>query len=117
MRMLLQELPQGLAQNAHAAAVDDSHSRPSRQESPVNKFLHLARGVVYSVPDDVDLRRDVFALAFEGDGNAASTRSFHRAVRGSGHDFRDVLARNSHLHGTNFNFKMILIQSARDFRI
>ena len=55
LRMLLQKLAQRFAQNSHAAAVNNSYSWQARQESPVQKLFDLARGVIHSVPDHIDL--------------------------------------------------------------
>src|SRR5439155_26044783 len=45
VRMLLQELAQRFAQDAHAAAVDNAHPRQSGEESAVDEFLDFAGGV------------------------------------------------------------------------
>src|SRR5947209_20217216 len=60
VRMLLQELPQRLAKNSHATAMNNSYARQSRKKSPVHKFLNFARRIVHGVTDDVDLRGHVF---------------------------------------------------------
>src|SRR5437016_9400291 len=65
MRMLLQELPQRLAQNSHTTAVNNSYPGQSRKKSAVHKFFNFARRIVHSVTDDIDLRRHVFGFALE----------------------------------------------------
>ena len=62
--MLLQELAQGFAEDAHAAAVDDADARESGEEGAVDKFFDFAGGVVDGVADNVDLGGDVGAFAF-----------------------------------------------------
>src|SRR5579872_711574 len=58
VRMLLQGLTQGFAEDAHAAAVDYADSGQSGQEGAVDEFLDFAGGVVDGVADDVEFRRD-----------------------------------------------------------
>jgi hypothetical protein len=50
MRMLLQILTQRLAQNSHAAAVNDADARQAGQEGAVDELLDFSRGVVDGAP-------------------------------------------------------------------
>ena len=65
VRMLLQRLPQGFAQDAHAAAMDHTDSRQAGEEGVVDKFFYGARRVVDVEADDIDLRGCVLAFVFE----------------------------------------------------
>ena len=65
--MLLQELAQSLAQNTHAAAVDDADARQSGEESAVYESFDFAGGVVDGLADDVDLAGNVRVFSFERD--------------------------------------------------
>src|SRR5947209_12393661 len=56
MWMLLQELPNGLAQDSHSMAMNDADARNSSQEGPVDKLLYFTGGGVHVLADDVDLR-------------------------------------------------------------
>src|SRR5438876_12094493 len=67
MWMLLQELAQRFAQDAHAAAVDNAHPRQSGEESAVDEFLDFAGGVVHGASDHVDLRGNALAFALQRD--------------------------------------------------
>ena len=80
--MLLQELAEGFAEDAHAAAVDDADARESGEEGAVDELFDFAGGVVDCVADDVDFAGDVGAFAFERDRNAAGARGFHGSVGG-----------------------------------
>ena len=60
----LQGLAQGFAQDAHAAAVDYADARQAGEECAVDKFLHVAGGVVHVIADDVDFRGRVLAFVF-----------------------------------------------------
>src|SRR5438552_3216372 len=55
LRVLLQILAQGLAQHAHAAAVDNAHTRQPGEEGAIEEFFHAAGGFVHVFTDDVDL--------------------------------------------------------------
>src|SRR2546427_3421893 len=67
MWMLLQELAQRFAQDAHAAAVNYAHARHSGEECAVHESFDFARGVVHGAPDDVDLGRNALAFALQRD--------------------------------------------------
>ena len=71
MRMLLQILAQGFAQNAHAAPVDDAHPRHAGEKRAVDEFFDFAGGFVNRAPDDVDFGGRVegarFVLQLHGD--------------------------------------------------
>ena len=55
MRMRLQGLAQGFAEDTHAAAVDDADTRQAGEKSAVDELFDFAGGVVHVVANDVDL--------------------------------------------------------------
>jgi hypothetical protein len=63
--MLLQQLAEGLAQDAHTAAMHHSHTRQAGQKCAVHKLLHLTRSVVHSLSNYIDLTWHTRALALE----------------------------------------------------
>src|SRR5579859_7229960 len=74
MRMLAQVLAQSFAQDAHAAAVHNTHARQAGEEGAVHEFLYSPRGFVHVFADDIDFRsgrvvflrnldRDAFPIA------------------------------------------------------
>ena len=63
--MLLQVLPQGLAQDAHAAAVNHPHPCKPGEKGMVDKLLDFPRGIVNRAPDDVDFRGYVLVFILE----------------------------------------------------
>src|SRR5215472_14016772 len=65
--VLLEHLPQGLAQDAHAAAVDDADARESGEKGAVDELFDFARGVVDGLSNDIDLGGNVRFLPLEGD--------------------------------------------------
>src|SRR5437899_5066939 len=67
MWMLLQELAQRFAQDAHAAAVNYAHARHSGEECAVHESFHFARGVVHGASDHVDLGGNALAFALHRD--------------------------------------------------
>src|SRR6266478_6651377 len=111
VRVLLQVLAQGLAQNAHAAAVDNAYFRHPCQEGAVYEFFDLAGGVVDVLADDVDFGGcvQVAGVVFERDFDAASTGRLHGRVRDTGDHFRDVFSGDAHFHGTDFDFEVIFV--------
>src|SRR5260370_37585937 len=54
MGMLLQPLPQRLAQNAHAAAMHHAHARQAGAKCPVDASLDFTPGIVDRASDDVE---------------------------------------------------------------
>ena len=66
--MFLQILPQGLAQDAHAAAVDNAHSREPGEKGAVYEAFDFAGGVVDGVADDVDFGGSGLRFRLERDG-------------------------------------------------
>src|SRR5204863_4974958 len=76
----------------------------------------FAGGVVHSSSDHVDLGRGARALFFQGHGKSASPRSRDRGITGADHDFGNVIARDLHFHGADFDFKMIVVDAPHDSR-
>ena len=64
VRVLLQGLAQGFAEDAHAAAVDNAHAGQSGEESVVDEFFHFAGGVVDVAADDVDFDGAFWPFSF-----------------------------------------------------
>ena len=60
--MLLQRLPQCLAQDAHAAAVDYAHAGQAGEKCVVDEFFDCASRVVHVKADDVDFGGRVLAF-------------------------------------------------------
>src|SRR5437660_2846829 len=67
MWVLLQELAQGLAQNAHAAAMNYAHARQSGEECAVHEFFDFAGSVVHGASDHVDLGWNALPFALQRD--------------------------------------------------
>jgi len=65
VRMLLQHLAQGFAQDAHAAAVDDADAWQSGEEGAVDEFLDFTGSVVDGLSDNVDFAGDAGGFAVE----------------------------------------------------
>ena len=63
MRMAFQKLPQGLAQNSHAAAVHHAQPNGTGQERAIDELLDGLCGLVDCLADDVDLGRNAVVLA------------------------------------------------------
>src|SRR5882762_3245086 len=114
--MLLQVLPQGLAQDSHAAAMDYAHAGESCQERAVDELLDFAGSVVHSSADHIDLGRGARALLFQGHRKAARPRSRDWRISGANHDFGDVIARDFHFHDADFDFEMIRVNAPHDSR-
>src|SRR5690242_1098655 len=64
MWMCLQELAQRLAQNTHTAAMDNPDSWHSGKKGTVHELLHLSRGIVDGLSNDVDLCRHTQIVVF-----------------------------------------------------
>ena len=62
--MLLQQLAQGFAEDAHAAAVDDADAREPGEEGAVDKFFDFAAGLIDGLADNVDLGGGSGAFVF-----------------------------------------------------
>src|SRR5579872_1685302 len=102
MRMLLQGLTEGFAEDAHTAAVDYADAGQSGEEGAVDEFLHFASGVVDVVADDVELRGNILVFVGDGDGDATGAGGLQGrsggAARGSAaQHFGDVFAPHLHL--------------------
>ena len=54
VRVLLQELAEGFAEDAHAAAVNDADARESGEEGAVDELFDLGGGFVDVAANDVD---------------------------------------------------------------
>src|SRR5271157_5410698 len=110
MRMLLQILAQGFAEDAHATAVNDAHPRHSGQESAIYEFLDFAGGFVHSAADDVDFGGHVEAARFvlQRDADAAGARRLHRRLGGAHLHFGNIFASDAHLHRAELDIEMIL---------
>jgi len=65
--MLLQKLTERLAEDAHAAAVDDANARESGEEGAIYEAFDHSTGIVYGLSDYVDFAGYVGAFAFERD--------------------------------------------------
>ena len=115
--MLLEIPAQSFAQHAHAAAVDDAHTRQAGEKSAIEKFFYAASGVVHVFADDIDLagRGGIF-----GDShlNAAGARCFYRRGTGASENFGDVSTGNTHGHfaAAQFDLEIVVIKAATDER-
>src|SRR5579885_1107735 len=78
VRMFLQILAKGFAQNSHSAAMHHADARQSGKKSAVNEAFDLPSGVVDGLADNVDLGRNALAFVVERDGDATGPRRFHR---------------------------------------
>ena len=78
MRMFLQELAEGSAEDSHPAAMDDAHARQPGQKSPVNKFFDFGGRVIDGLADDVDLARRAGIIFFEGHRDPTLTGRLYR---------------------------------------
>src|SRR5882724_156885 len=122
VRMFLQVLAQRLAENAHAAAVDDTHAREPREKGAVDKLFDFAGGFVDVAADHVDLggSAGVFFKRYGDSPRAGGCDWIRRAAfscaAGSARrkHFRDVMAGNLHLHVADLNFKGVLVEFALD---
>src|SRR5580658_6915837 len=83
---LLQELAEGFAEDAHAAAVDYADGGQAGQEGTIDEALDFAGGVVDGAADYVYFAGDVggVVVAVQRDGDAAGARGFYRRVSGCG---------------------------------
>ena len=115
--MLLQQLAEGFAQDAHAAAVDYADARESGEKCAVDELFYFAAGLVDGLADDVDLAGRIGAFVFERHGNPASTRRRYRSLRqrrALTSNFGDVVARDFHFHRAHLDFEMFVIDLAGD---
>ena len=61
--MLLQHLAEGLAEDAHAAAMDDADARKPGEEGAVDEFFNFCGSLIDGLTDHVDFRRNIGAFA------------------------------------------------------
>ena len=62
VRMLLQHLPERLAENAHAAAVNDADARESGEERAIDKFLDFGGGLIDGLANHINFCRHISAF-------------------------------------------------------
>ena len=119
VRVLLEHLAEGFAEDAHAAAVDDADAREAGEEGAVDESFDFAAGLVDGLSDDVDFHGDVGAFVGEGDGDAAGAGgvngSVGGALGGADNHFGDVVAGNLHFQGAHLDFEMIVVDLRGDF--
>src|SRR5271157_323687 len=115
MRVALQELPQRLAQNAHAASVHHANAQRAGQKCAIDKLLYLAGGLVYRLADDIDLSRHAFLFTRERHVDAAGARCRHRISACTCNHFSKIVARDLHLHGADRNLERIVIEVTEHF--
>jgi len=80
MRVLLQQLAERFAEDAHATAVDHTHARQPGQECAVDKPFDFAAGLIDSLSNDIDFAGGVRIIAFERNRNPSRTCRRHRRV-------------------------------------
>src|SRR5215469_13352703 len=112
VRMLLEVPAEGLAQDPHSAAMNNSHARQAGQESAIEELFHLASGVIHVVADDIDLGRNIVGRVGERNRYAFGARSTNRSLGSAGDHFGDVVPRNPHFHRTYGNLKMTVVEAA-----
>src|SRR5690242_17816097 len=117
MRMLLQELSKSFAQDPHAAAVDHANAWQAGKECPVDELLDFSRGIVNSVTDNIDFRGYVRVFAVQRNRYALCTRRIDRSVGSADDHFGDIFARDPHLHGANFDLKVLVVNFAHNLRV
>src|SRR5437868_9931093 len=117
--MLLQILAEGFAQNAHAAAVDDSYSRHPGQKGAVYEPFDFAGGVVDGLSDYVDFGWGVQAtgVVLQRDIDAPSASGLHRRIGDADYYLGDIFARDTHLHRADFCFEVVFVKLLFDYCI
>lgn len=116
--MLLKQLAEGFAEDAHAAAVNHADARQACKKCAVDELFDFLGGFVDGLADYIDFAGDSCALVFERDGDAAGAGGFHgrvfwlsRGIRADQH-FGNVVAGDLHFHRAHFYFEMIVIGSS-----
>ena len=81
--MLLQILAQSFAQDSHAAAMDNSNPRQTRQKCPVQELFYFARGLFDGVANHIDFRWHILVFGLERNRNAAGAGGLYRGIGGA----------------------------------
>ena len=84
------------------------------QERAIHKFFDFAGGLVHGATDHIDFEGTFASSLVERDGDAPGARGVHRRIGGAGDHLGDVVAGNLHFHRADLDFKMLVIDAARD---
>jgi len=120
VRMFLQVLAQRLAENAHAAAGDDTHAREPREKGAVDKTFRLRwwlrrrlRRITLISVGALESSLSVTGPSRRAAATGFGAPLFLRAAP-PGENFATSWRGNLHLHVADLNFKGVLVEFALD---
>ena len=116
--MLLQQLAQGFAEDAHAAAVDYADAGQAGEEGAVDELLD-SREASSTVWPITLISLGTFAPSFSSETEMPRARAAFTGVSAglggcADEHFGDVVAGDFHFHRAHFDFEMIVVDFADD---